>query len=97
MPLHHEIEFENDICNHLGTHGWLYAAGDAERYDAARSLFPPDVVDWVKASQPQVWDALVKSHGEAGAETVLCWTGSASRSTRWARWRSCAAESTSPA
>ena len=33
MGLHNEIEFENDICHHLGAHGWLYAApgsdGDA--------------------------------------------------------------------
>ncbi len=34
MALHNEIEFENDICEHLAAHGWLYAApgneGDAK-------------------------------------------------------------------
>ena len=70
MSLHHEIEFENDICCHLKAHGWLYAAEDAKAYDVARALFPADVVAWVQASQPQAWESLVKSHGTA-AETVL--------------------------
>jgi type I restriction enzyme, R subunit len=31
--LHRENEFEEDICNHPGAHGWLYEEGDAARYD----------------------------------------------------------------
>jgi type I restriction enzyme R subunit len=70
MPLHHEIAFETEICEHLGAHGWLYAEGDAAGYDRARALFPADVIAWVQASQPKAWDTLVKNHG-AKAETVL--------------------------
>ena len=28
--LHKEIEFENDICNHLGAQGWLHASPDSD-------------------------------------------------------------------
>lgn len=70
MSLHKEIAFENDVCAHLASQGWLYIEGDAARYDRARALFPADVVTWVQTSQPQAWEALSKSHG-AAAEAVL--------------------------
>jgi type I restriction enzyme, R subunit len=72
--VHKEIAFEDDICAHLAGHGWLYAPGDAEHYDRARALFPPDLIAWVQETQPMAWEALTKTHGasvESGAETVL--------------------------
>jgi type I restriction enzyme R subunit len=78
MSLHNEIEFENDICRHLGAHGWLYAApgssaevvGEARGYDTPRALYPADLLAWVQATQPHAWAALVKNHG-SGAEAML--------------------------
>lgn len=70
MALHNEIEFEKDICNHLGANGWHYAEGDDATYDTPRALFPADVVAWVQATQPQAWESLTKSHG-AAAEAML--------------------------
>ena len=70
MSLHKEIEFENDICNHLAANGWMYAEGDAKGYDTPRALFPADVVAWVQATQPEAWAALSKTHG-TNAETML--------------------------
>ena len=70
MALHKEIEFENDICNHLAAKGWLYAEDDAKVYDTPRALFPADVVAWVQESQPDAWAAIVKAHG-ANAEVTL--------------------------
>jgi type I restriction enzyme R subunit len=70
MSLHKEISFEDEICEHLAAHGWLYAAGDASQYDRPRALFPPDVLAWVQATQPKAWEALSKSHG-AAAEAML--------------------------
>ncbi|HET8870829.1 MAG TPA: type I restriction endonuclease subunit R, partial [Aquabacterium sp.] len=70
MALHKEIEFENDICNHLAANGWLYAENDAKVYDTPRALFPADVVAWVQESQPDAWAAIVKAHG-ANAEATL--------------------------
>lgn len=70
MGLHNEIEFENDICEHLTANGWIYSADD-EGYDRARALFPEDVLAWVQATQPKAWEALVKNHGAKAADTLL--------------------------
>ncbi len=71
MSLQKEIHFENEICEHLTAHGWIYAEGDASHYDRARALFHSDVLAWVQATQPQAWDALEKSHGAGASETLL--------------------------
>ena len=71
MTLHKEISFEVEVCDHLAANGWLYAEGDAAAYDRARALFPADAVAWVKASQPNAWDTLSKSHGAAAEATLL--------------------------
>lgn len=71
MSLHKEISFENEICDHLGAAGWIYEEGSAARYDRVRALFPEDLRDWLKDTQPKVWEALEKAHGVAALD-VLC-------------------------
>ena len=71
MSLHKEISFEDEICADLEAAGWLYEAGSAACYDRARALYPEDVLTWIEATQPQVWQALTKSHGHAAID-VLC-------------------------
>src|SRR5688500_12183932 len=72
MALHHEIRFEDDICDHLAAHGWLYAAGDAQQYDRTFARRPDDVTAWVQSTQPDAWKTLEKNHGMgAGARDVL--------------------------
>lgn len=44
MSPHTEIKFEDEICDHLATHGWLYADNDAASYDRRLALFPSDVL-----------------------------------------------------
>ena len=68
--IHKEISFEDEVCEYLAANSWLYSAGDASQYDRARALYPPDLIAWVQAAQPQAWDNLTKNHG-ATAETVL--------------------------
>jgi len=64
MPsLHQEVHFESAICEHLGRHGWLYAEGDAARYDRHNALFLPDLLAWLEATQPESWQPLAKTHG----------------------------------
>ncbi len=70
MNLYKEISFEEEICGHLGANGWFYVAGDASAYDRTRTLFPGDVITWVRETQPKAWEALEKGHG-ANAEIVL--------------------------
>ncbi|MFO7631470.1 MAG: hypothetical protein R6W76_02965, partial [Caldilinea sp.] len=65
---HKEIDFENDICDHLGAHGWLYdGPQDHQHYDRTLALYPADLIAWVKASQPEAWESLEKRHGAAAA------------------------------
>ena len=71
MSLHKEINFENEICQHLGANGWLYNEGDAGGYDRALALFPADVLAWAQTAQPQAWEILVKNHGDKAGETLL--------------------------
>ena len=71
MALHNEIEFENDICNHLDSQGWLYGVDDNKSYDRARAVFPADVIAWIQASNPKAWEALSKSHGAAAEAYIL--------------------------
>ena len=71
MDLHKEISFEDEICAHLAADGWLYEVGAAASYDRPRALFPPDLVAWIKATQPKAWEALSAAHGAAAESVVL--------------------------
>ncbi|MBC8288997.1 MAG: type I restriction endonuclease subunit R, partial [Planctomycetes bacterium] len=71
MALHNEIKFEDEICEHLAAHGWLYAEDDAADYDRELALFPGDVLAWVQETQPDLWDGLSRSHGAAAGKTLL--------------------------
>ncbi|WP_347039256.1 type I restriction endonuclease [Glutamicibacter halophytocola] len=51
MAPHNEIEFENEICEHLAAHGWHYSPTD-DRYDRERALFPEDVFGWLEDTVP---------------------------------------------
>ena len=70
MSIHKEISFEDEICAHLGSAGWIYEDMVAARYDRARALFPDDLAAWLQASQPQVWEALEKAHGASAIEVL---------------------------
>ncbi|WP_431283163.1 type I restriction endonuclease subunit R [Humitalea sp. 24SJ18S-53] len=70
MSVHKEIAFEDGLCAHLATHGWLYDPTGAARHDRARALFPEDLIAWVQATQPDAWASLTKTHGPT-AGTVL--------------------------
>lgn len=70
MNLRKEIGFEDEICNHLGSNGWLYAAGDAAHYDRARAIYTPDLVAWIKDTQPDAWDSLDRSYSVQAADTI---------------------------
>ena len=68
--LHKEIAFEDGICVHLAAHGWLYEPGAAQRFDRALALFPEDLLAWVKETQPEAWEALRRTYGDAASGTL---------------------------
>ena len=71
MSLHKEISFEKEVCEYLGSNGWHYSEKDASHYDRARAIFPPDIVDWIKVTQPDAWTAFLKSHGDNAEENLF--------------------------
>jgi type I restriction enzyme R subunit len=71
MNLHTENPFETEICEYLATHGWYYAAKDAINYDRVLALYPPDVIAWVRQTDPKAWETLAKNHGTAAETTLL--------------------------
>lgn len=52
MPQHHEVVLENEICEYLHDHGWLYSPTDAG-YDTSAATFPEDVFGWLADTQPE--------------------------------------------
>jgi type I restriction enzyme, R subunit len=70
MSIHKESSFETEICDYLKANGWLHDANDAALYDRARAVYAPDLIEWIKTTQPKAWEALTKNHG-ANAETVV--------------------------
>src|ERR1035437_1402040 len=71
MSLHKEISLETEVCEHLAVQDWLYAEGDAAKYDRALAFFPADVLAWVQQAQPKAWEALTKNHGAYAGEVLL--------------------------
>ncbi len=72
MNTHKEIKFEDAIEHSLSKEGGGgYEVGDPKTFDAERGLFPSEVVDFIKRSQPKRWQALVDFHGERAEATLL--------------------------
>jgi type I restriction enzyme R subunit len=69
--LHKEINFENEICDHLSANGWLYQEGDANQYDREYNLFSSDFIEWVQSTQPVEWDTLQKNNGLKTREIII--------------------------
>jgi len=70
MSVHKEFKLEDEICDRLSHQGWIYDVNSNTKYDTALALFPEDVSDWVKTTQPKTWDTIQSSHG-ANAQKVL--------------------------
>lgn len=87
MALHLEVEFDNDICQHLAAHGWLYApagtTGNASGYDTPRAFRP---TCWPGCRPPKRKPGKPWSSTTAPAPRPCCWTACASSSTSEARW-----------
>jgi type I restriction enzyme R subunit len=55
----------------LAGNGWIYAEKDAANYDRPLALYPPDVIAWVRQTDPNAWETLAKNHGTAADSTLL--------------------------
>lgn len=70
MSLHQEVHFEAEICQYLAAHGWLHADGDASLFDRTNGLLLPDLLAWVAETQPDSFQRLTKTHGEALSQVL---------------------------
>ncbi len=66
-----EKNFETAIEAALLGNGGGYEAGDANRFDATRGIFPDDVFDYLQHSQPKQWAALDKALGPKLKQQLL--------------------------
>ncbi|MGL4338855.1 MAG: type I restriction endonuclease, partial [Rhodoglobus sp.] len=60
MSMHKEIAFEDELCDYLEQHGWLYSRDDTG-YDRELAMFPADVLGWLEQTQPEALAQKVKA------------------------------------
>ncbi len=66
MAQHNEIAFEDELCAHLHSNGWLYSPDDIG-YDRERALYPADILGWLADTQPDQLAKVVKATGPSQA------------------------------
>ena len=59
MGKRNEFWFEDELCEYLEKHGWLYSRNDAG-YDRELALFPADVFAWLEDTQGEALAQKVK-------------------------------------
>jgi type I restriction enzyme R subunit len=62
-----ESQFEQEICKYLEAQGWLYSPSSAG-YDAARAIFPEDMLGWLEDTQAEQVAKVVKTGSPAEAK-----------------------------
>lgn len=71
MSKHIERRFEEAIEESLTSPAGGYQKGHAGAYDAARALFPAEVLAFIRDSQPKQWQILSNFHGDKAGPTLL--------------------------
>ena len=71
MSIHLEKAFEDEICQHLGSNGWIYEHPVAQDYDREKAIYAPDLIDWVQEAWPDAWQSLQTKFGSTRAQDQL--------------------------
>lgn len=66
---HREKYFEQYVVKQLEARGWK--VGATSGYDQNHALYPEDLVEWVKATQPKKWEKLEASNGDKASATLM--------------------------
>ena len=66
--LHREKHFEAHIVEQLAARGWR--VGESARYEQNLALYPEDLAEWVRTTQPKAW-AKLSAGGEEAAQKAL--------------------------
>lgn len=67
--LHHEVHLEAYVVKKLVEQGWLL--GSSAGYDQDHALYPEDLEEWLKATQPVKWDKLVAMNGDKARKVLM--------------------------
>ncbi|ALN55366.1 type III restriction enzyme, res subunit/type I restriction enzyme R protein N terminus [Lysobacter enzymogenes] len=66
---HREKYFEEYVVKQLAARGWK--VGDTSRYDQNYALYPEDLVEWVKTTQPKKWEKLAAGNVDKAAAPLM--------------------------
>ena len=69
MSKHKERQFQIEIVQHLTSNN--YVEGDASHYDKELALYPDDLINYIKTTQPLAYEKMQKREG-AKTDAVLC-------------------------
>lgn len=71
MSVHLEKAFEEEVCEYLGSHGWLYEDKTDDNYDRKLALYPPDFTAWLEESQKDLWETYRQKNGSKAEVSLL--------------------------
>jgi type I restriction enzyme R subunit len=66
---HREKYFEEYVVKQLAARGWL--VGETIGYDQNHALYPEDLSEWLKTTQPQKWEKLIATNGSKAIATFM--------------------------
>lgn len=66
---HRERYFEEYVVQQLAARGWK--VGETSGYDQNHALYPEDLVEWVKTTQPKKWEKLIAGNGDKATDTLM--------------------------
>lgn len=66
---HRELNFENYVVSKLRAQGWK--VGSSKHYDTERAMYPEDLEEWLRSTQPQKWKRLQAEHPEDTIQAVM--------------------------
>jgi len=69
MSKHKERQFQIEIVEHLTSNKWV--EGDASHYDRELALYPDDIINYIKSTQPVAYEKMSKREGTK-TDSVLC-------------------------
>ncbi|MBP6498187.1 MAG: hypothetical protein KA253_05900, partial [Campylobacteraceae bacterium] len=69
LEKHKENVFETEIVDYLTSHGW--AEGISQNYDKELALYPEDLLTYIKTTQPDAYEKMLKREGSKTDDVLL--------------------------
>jgi type I restriction enzyme, R subunit len=69
LDKHKENVFETEIVGYLASHGWV--EGTSQGYDKDLALYPEDLLTYIKSTQPDAYEKMLKREGAKTDDVLL--------------------------